>query len=257
MENEIVKKESTAVMAAPEGASDFQPMEQDSIRLPRLILAQGGNNNALLREGVAKEGDLINSLSKDNYGVQIEVVPLLQMPNTRIKWLPRDSGGGIACIARDGKMGHGDPHGKGTEDDQVGDQPCLGCEFFGNRDDKLGCTSNYQILAIVRETREPIMITGDMLKSSDRGVKDMLSMALIAFQSKGVRMFERSYLLKSTAAQQKQFHYFKLMCWPGNENKPLPPEEIAMLRQQYEYFKGSKVEAAAEEPVLNGAPKDW
>lgn len=257
MENEMVNKQASALMTAPVGSDDFQPMEQDSIRLPRLILVQGGNNNAMIRDGVAKEGDLINSLSKDNYGSQLEVVPLFQMPNTRIKWLPRDSGGGIACIARDGKMGHGDPNGTGTDKDVVGDQSCMSCQFYSNRDQATGCTSNYQMLAIVRSTKEPIMLTGDMMKSADRGIKDMLSLAVIAFQSQGIRMFQRSYMLTSTPAQQKQFHYFKLMCRLGNDNKPLPPEEIAMFEQQYNYFKGTKVETSTEEAGVEAVPKDW
>ena len=249
MENEIVKQEAKALAVAV-GADDFQPMDQDSIRLPRLILAQGGNNNPLIREGVAKEGDLINSLSRDNYGKEIEIVPLIQLPSSRIKWLPREDGGGIACIARDGKHGHGDPG------DTLKDNECTECPFFHDRDSKTGCSSNYQILALARGTKEPIMLTGDMIKPSDRGIKDMLSMALIAFQSKGLRMFQRSYTLKSTPAQTKQYNYFKLMCWPGNNNQPLPAEEVALFEQQYSYFKGSKVEAATEEGS-EGAPKDW
>lgn len=250
MKNEIAKQETKAVSTPMANMDEFQPMEQDSVRLPRLILAQGGNNNPLIREGVAKEGDLINSLSKDNYGKEIEIVPILQLPNSRIRWLAREDGGGIACIARDGKHGYGDPG------DTIKEHECTDCPFFNDRDAKTGCSSNYQILALSRATKEPIMLTGDMIKPADRGIKDLLSMAFIAARSKGIRMFHRSYLLKSTPAQTKQYNYFKLMCWPGNNNQTLPADEIALFEQQFEYFRGSKVEATTESSE-EGAPKDW
>lgn len=249
MENEIAKQE-TKQIAKVDQMDEFQPEIQDSIRLPRLMLVQGGNNNPFLREGVAKEGDLINSLSKDNYGREIEIVPLIQMPNTRIKWMPRENGGGIACLARDGKHGYGDPG------DTLENHDCSACPFFNDRSADTGCSSNYQILAMVRGTKEPIMLTGDMAKASDRGIKDLLSMAFVLARSKGIRMFQRSYVLKSTPAQTKQYNYFKLMCWPGNNNQVLPEDEVSIFRQQYEYFKGTKVEASQEDHG-DGGQKDW
>lgn len=257
MTNEIAKQDSKQIAKTDVGQMDeFQPMSgEDTIRLPRLILVQGGLNNAVIKEGLAKDGDLINSLSKDNYGQEIEVVPLLQQKSARIRWTPRDAGGGILCIARDGENAHGINAIDPSKDDEPAVHNCSSCPLFNNRDAKTGCSSNYQIVAMVRDTKEPIILTGDMTKASDRGIKDLFSMAVMNAH-KGYRMFQRSYILKSTPATTKQYNYYRLTCLPGNKNMPLDGEEAAVFDRHSRFFRESKVEAS-HEPDNGEGKGDW
>jgi len=213
---------------------EFQPMDnQDTIRLPRLIMIQ--DKSPLVEEGLGKPGDLINSLSKENYGASVEVIPLIQTKNTRIRWQPRGLGGGIMCISRDGKNGNGNPGGE-----------CASCVFYANRrgkdqNDDQWCSSNYQVIGLVRASREPIMLAADSIRPSEMGIRDMLGMARIA-ASKGIRLFGKSYVLRTALTKNNLGSFFKLQCVPGNNNAPLPDEELTYLEEQMTFFRGQKVD---------------
>jgi len=238
MSNDIEPKTKTDLAPPAGDMGGFQPLDpEDVIRLPRLQLAQGGKNNPYIKEGVAKDGDLINSLSKENYGQSIEVIPLVQRKSTRIRWATRDSGGEMLCIARDGIHGQGDPG-----DTQ---ESCLSCPY-GNvkkakdKDDDQWCSSNREIVALVRDTKEPILLTADSIKPADRGIRDMLDIARLAW-SKGIRMYQKSYIIKVIEAEYKGYNFYKLACSPGNENKVLEENEWAPLAKQAQFFEKSKV----------------
>ena len=242
---------------------EFQPVDQgDTIRLPRLVLVQGGQNNQLIREGVATDGDLMNSLSKEQYGRDIEIVPLVQKRSTRIRWKSRDDGGGMLCIARDGVHGEGDPG------DSIDGNFCLRCPYANKRKpvDKMDsdwCSSNFEIIAMIRSTKEPIILTADSIKSADQGIRDMLGMARIN-AAKGLRMWQKSYVLRSVPGKSGEFNFFKFGCMPGNNNQPLPADEMESLSKQSQFFQASDVQgeapvdpkpAAAE--ACDGVPKEW
>lgn len=70
--------------------------------VPRLKLMQALSPE--VADGVAKDGDMVNSITKENYGTSLEFIPILAA-KSRILWLPRIDGGGIACSAPDGKHG--------------------------------------------------------------------------------------------------------------------------------------------------------
>ena len=255
MSKDIAKKADT--LPEKQKTTDmggFQPLEQDDIiRLPRLQLVQGGKNNPYIKEGVAKDGDLINSLSKENYGQAIEVVPLGQRRSTRIRWSTRDSGQGMLCIARDGTHGQGDPG-----DTQ---ESCLACPYGGikkarSKDDDQWCSSNREIVALVRDTREPILLTADSIKPSDRGVRDMLDIARIAW-SKGIRIYQKSYIIKVVEAEYKGYNFYKLACSPGNENKVLPETEWTPLAKQAQFFEASKIETEEAPGETTDTKGEW
>jgi len=257
---ELVKANSIADM------DEFQSMDDaDTIAIPRLVLVQGGLNHQAVKDGLAKDGDLINSLNKDNYGSSIEVVPLLQMPSSRIRWKARGSGGGMLCIARDGKHGSGDPG------DSLQNNECVHCPFYSSRkpqggpgvqkaDDEGWCSSNYQIVALVRDTKEAIMLAADSIKSADAGIRDMLGMARLN-ANKGLRMFQKSYILKAVPASSNGFNFYKTTCVPGNNNKPLDENEVEFMRGQMQFFKTAKVNVEHDDRPVANAPaeeaKDW
>jgi hypothetical protein len=232
MKHEIEKKETMPTVSISQ-MTEFQPIDEgDTVTLPRLSLIQGKRQE--IKDGIAKEGDLINSLSKENYGPSVEIVPIVQRKSTRIRWKDRDLGGGMLCVARDGKNGTGDPGGQ-----------CQSCVFRDDHYSKTGCTINYEIIAIVRGSKEPIILAADSIKPADRGVRDLLGMARMN-ANKGLRMFQKSYILKSVEAKNKQYEFFKLSCLPGNDNKPLPEDEAKFMEMQAQYFLGAKIDVEIE-----------
>lgn len=236
MTNELDVKQNGAVTThgTIKDMPEFQPMEnQDTIRLPRLVMVQEKRQE--IKDGIAKPGDLINSLSKENYGSSIEIIPLVQLTSSRIRWGARSAGGGMLCVSRDGETGQGTPGGT-----------CAKCPFFsirkgqGPMDDKW-CSQSYQIIALIRSTREPIMLTADSIRPSDTGIRDMLGMARMA-ANKGIRMFGKSYIIKTGIAKNAMGEFFKLHCLPGNNNAPLPQEEVDSLAGQMQFFRGANVD---------------
>ena len=257
MENEIVKQEAKAVAVreAIPAEEQFVPLDsQDALPLPRLILAQGGLNNKLIKEGAAKDGELLNSLSHDIYGSEVEVVLLFQLPNARIRWIPKTEGGGIRCKARDGNNAFGVNVGEESPSNLPASHSCPECPLYNLRDGKTGCSSNYQIVGMVRSTKEPILFTGDIIKPSDRGIRDMLGLARSNYQTRKLAIFNLSYVIKSVAAESKGFNFFKMAVSIGNNNQPLPQDEIDFYESQFRLLKGSKIEVVEDE---EGAPKDW
>ena len=69
---------------------------------PMLTLVQKMSPSEHL--AVAKEGEMINNLTLENYGKSITIVPILYRKQ-RIMWIPRKQGGGIECRSFDGKQG--------------------------------------------------------------------------------------------------------------------------------------------------------
>lgn len=236
-ELDTVKKNEIATTMSD--MPEFQPMEnQDTIRLPRLVMLQEKRQE--VRDKLGNPGDLINSLSKENYGTSVEVVPLVQLVSSRIRWSARSSGGGIQCVSRDGVTGQGNPGGT-----------CSACPYYsvrkgqGPMDDKW-CALSYQIIALVRSTREPIMLMADSIRPSDAGVRDMLGMARMA-ANKGIRMFGKSYLIKTSLTKNAMGEFFKMICQPGNDNALLPQDEVDFFAGQMDFFRGTKVDSEHQE----------
>ena len=253
MENKEIVKQDAQVPATIAQMDEFQPYSvDDTIKLPRLILAQGGRNNQIIKDDLAKDGELVNSLSKENYGKEIEIIPLLQKKSSRIRWKARTEGGGILCIARDGEHGQGDPG------DSIDGNLCSKCPYFqvrkgqGQADDKW-CSQNYEIIALVRASKEPIILAADSIKPADAGIRDMLGMARLN-ANKGYRMYQKSYILRVKDAEANGYNFFKLACVPGNSNLPLPQEEFEFMLSQSNFFKGSHIEADIESKEGDVAP---
>lgn len=256
MDKDLITKEETPI-AKPVGLNqmdEFQPIEQDdTIRLPRLMLVQGGLNNQVIKDGLAKDGDLINSLSKENYGQSIEIIPIIQRKATRIRWQSRANGGGILCVSRDGEHGGGDPG------DMLEGNLCSICPFFMKRKAKDNmdtdwCSYNYQLIALDRKSKEPLVLSADSVKPSDNGIRDMLGIARLA-GAKGIRMWQKSYVISVKQAEANGYSFFKLTCTPGNNNQLLPKEEMEFFEAQFNFFRGAKIDADMEEHTKE--PEDF
>ena len=240
-----IEKNDPAEMAVPERYSDapeMQPQEEgDTIRLPRLALMQGGQKRPEIAEGLCEDGDLFNTVTKQTYNKEVEVVPVFQLPMTRIRWGPREAGGGLMCVSRNKSKPSGDP-GDGLAS-------CEECSFYRNQDPKEGCSNNYELIVLVRQgdhpgAWEPVLLTGTTVKPSDRGVRDMISIARNGYRM-GVRLFHKSYVLKSIFTSNKRGDKFWAMtCTPGNKNGKLPEDQINVLESMMKTYQAANINTA-------------
>jgi len=126
----------------------FEEVGQGDITIPQLRLCQALTPQKT--EGEAKyidglrDGEHFNTVTEENYGKVVKIVPLMMYKN-RIRFAPKDDGGGILCRSDDMVRGVGDPG-----------VACATCEFnkFGTAKNGEGkgkaCTEffNFPVLVI-------------------------------------------------------------------------------------------------------------
>lgn len=252
MTNEIQKNtEKPLATLSPDQMPELQPPDDgDTIKIPRLKLIQDLSPER--KEGIAKAGSFINSLTKEEYGGQIKIVPLVQRPMTRIRWAARDQGGRLLCISRNKTKPSGDP----------GDvlQDCQACEFYKNFDPKLGCTTNYEMIALIINGEdpkfwEPILIVAESTRPSDSGFRDIV--ANIRFNAgRGIRMFHKAYELKSLITKNNKGEFYKVSCIPADKNGLLPLDTIDFLEAQVRFFLGAKIDTEGAHEEKATAPAE-
>ncbi len=111
------REEVPAYLRRAENAppAGLENMERGDMVLPRLGLCQSNSpqrskQNPKFISGIA-EGNYFNSVTRQNYGERVRLVPLL-FYKSRILFRPYEEKGGILCQAQDAKMGTGNPGGE-------------------------------------------------------------------------------------------------------------------------------------------------
>lgn len=101
--NEIaeVKEGTTEVGQVMEAPMGFEDEEAGDMIIPRVKVVQTLSPEK--KEKKADEGDIINSLTLDKLNGK-KFIPVFKF-NNNILWKSRSEGGGIMCMARDGKCG--------------------------------------------------------------------------------------------------------------------------------------------------------
>lgn len=100
MSNEITEQNKQLLATQNEVPMGFEEEEEGDFIVPRIKMV-----NALSperKEKIADEGDIINSLTKENLNGKV-FIPVFKFNNV-IKWKDRADGGGIEAISRDNKI---------------------------------------------------------------------------------------------------------------------------------------------------------
>ena len=138
----VVKQDSALVPAyvQHEGPNaGLEKMERSDWTLPRLGICQSMSpqrtkSDPKYIEGLS-EGEMFNSITTENYGASVKLVPLL-FYKTRLLFKEN----GLVCQAADGKHGVGDPGGD-----------CLACplsQFQGNERPSCYLLNNYPAIVL-------------------------------------------------------------------------------------------------------------
>lgn len=172
VEKDLITKEETELVAQrPMG---FEDEEAGDMIIPRVKVIQTLSPER--KDGEAEEGDIINSLTKDKYNGKM-FVPVFKF-NNNIEWKPRSEGGGIKCIARDGKTG---------EDEDGTILWCATCrrnEFDNTKQGKDAapkCTKYINFFGFFAGERMPIILSFGKTNYSEG--KKLYSLAKVTMQN--------------------------------------------------------------------------
>lgn len=194
MSEELSRMNQTAMTNAQGNMPlGFEDEEAGDVIIPRVKVIQALSPER--KDKIADEGDIINSLTKDKLNEKT-FIPVFKF-NNNVWWRDRSEGGGINCIARDGKVGIK------SDDTQIMCAACRRCEFDNTKSGKEAlptCTKYINFFGFFEGERMPIILS--FSKTSYNEGKKLYSLAKVTMQN----MFNYGYKLSA-----------KLMSKGGNE----------------------------------------
>ena len=174
MTDEIMKREEQALVSQVEGPLGFEDEDADDMIIPRVKVIQMLSPER--KEGIANEGDIINSLTKEKLNGK-KFIPVFKF-NNNIWWAARSDGGGILCMARDGKMGQ-------TNDGMTKMcAQCRKCEFDNTKQGREAipvCTKFINFFGFFEGERMPIILSFG--KTNYNEGKKLYSLAKVTMQN--------------------------------------------------------------------------
>ncbi len=192
-EQALATQAANAVSTQVEIPMGFEYEEAGDMIIPRVKVIQTLSPER--KEGKASEGWIINSLTGEQLNGEV-FIPVFKF-NNNIDWKPRSDGGGILCIARDGK------HGEASDGTQLICASCKRCEFDNTKQGKDAipkCTKYINFFGFMSGSRMPIILS--FAKTSYNEGKKLYSLAKVTMQN----MWNYGYKLNE-----------KLMAKSGNE----------------------------------------
>jgi len=182
---------TTAIAARPAGKANmtkimgkgFENLSREDILLPRILLLQAQSPQVM--EADERPGTFYLNLSNKGLGEKFVITPILHY-RSRIKWVPRDDGGGIDCSAQDAKR----------PSDTKYAAACADCKFKDwndkaekKKDQQPECVMYDNFVVLLGNETEPVILS--MSKSSAKVAKKFYSMAAL----KGGNFFDHAYEL--------------------------------------------------------------
>ena len=175
MSKELIEKASAEVAAANTNVPmGFEDEESNDLIIPRVKVVQTLSPER--KEKVAEEGDIINSLTKERLNGK-KFIPVFKF-NNNVWWKDRSEGGGILCMARDGKVG------KTSDEQTMLCQQCRRCEFDNSKTGKDAlptCTKYINFFGFFEGERAPIILS--FSKTSYNEGKKLYSLAKVTMQN--------------------------------------------------------------------------
>jgi hypothetical protein len=188
------EEKETAVGKAYEAPLGFDDDDDtDDVIIPRVKVIQTLSPER--KEKEAEEGDIINSLTKERLNEKV-FVPVFKF-NNNINWRDRSDGGGILCIARDGK------NGEASDGTHLICAACRKNEFDNSKQGREAipvCTKYINFFGFFAGEKMPIILS--FAKTNFKEGKKLYSLAKVSMQN----MWNYGYTLTE-----------KLMVKGGNE----------------------------------------
>ena len=170
----VVKEETTELVNQTGMPLGFEDDDANDMIIPRVKVIQTLSPER--KDKIANEGDIINSLTKEKLNGKV-FIPVFKF-NNNIWWKDRSEGGGIRCIARDGKIGI---RSDGTT---LVCASCKRCEFDNTKQGKESlptCTKYINFFGFFAGERMPIILS--FAKTSYNEGKKLYSLAKVTMQN--------------------------------------------------------------------------
>lgn len=170
----VVKEETTEVANQTGMPLGFEDEDANDMIIPRVKVIQTLSPER--KDKIANEGDIINSLTKDKLNGKV-FIPVFKF-NNNIWWRDRSDGGGIRCIARDGRLG---TMSDGTN---LVCASCKRCEFDNTKQGKESlptCTKYINFFGFFAGERMPVILS--FAKTSYNEGKKLYSLAKVTMQN--------------------------------------------------------------------------
>jgi hypothetical protein len=178
----VVKEETTEIANQTGMPLGFEDDDANDIIIPRVKVIQTLSPER--KDKIANEGDIINSLTKEKLNGKV-FIPVFKF-NNNIWWRDRSDGGGIRCIARNGRLG---TMSDGTN---LVCASCKRCEFDNTKQGKESlptCTKYINFFGFFAGERMPIILS--FAKTSYNEGKKLYSLAKVTMQN----MWNYGYVL--------------------------------------------------------------
>ena len=185
-----------------EAPMGFEDEEAGDMIVPRIKVVQTLSPER--KEKVAEEGDIINSLTKEKLNGKV-FVPVFKF-NNNIDWKDRADGGGIQCIARDGKMG------EKSDGTKMMCASCKRCEFDNTKQGKEAapkCTKYINFFGFFAGERMPIILS--FAKTNYNEGKKLYSLAKVTMQN----MWNYGYTLNEKLMAKGNNEWFIITTTPA------------------------------------------
>lgn len=174
MNNEIMEKKSEEVALQEGMPMGFEDEEVDDVIIPRVKVIQTLSPER--KDKIAEEGDIINSLTKEKLNGKI-FIPVFKF-NNNVWWKDRSEGGGINCLARDGRVG------SLSDGTTMLCASCKRCEFDNSKQGKEAvptCTKYINFFGFFAGERMPIILS--FSKTCYNEGKKLYSLAKVTMQN--------------------------------------------------------------------------
>lgn len=194
MSNTELMKNDPNELAMQNGAPmGFEDEDTSDVIIPRVKVVQTLSPER--KDKIAEEGDIINSLTKEKLNGKV-FIPVFKF-NNNVWWKERSEGGGIKCMARDGRVG------SMSDGTTIMCAQCRRCEFDNTKQGKEAlptCTKYINFFGFFAGERMPIILS--FSKTCYNEGKKLYSLAKVTMQN----MWNYGYTLSE-----------KLMAKGGNE----------------------------------------
>lgn len=174
MSNEMMKREMDDLALQSNVPMGFEDEDADDVIVPRVKVIQALSPER--KEKIADEGDILNSLTKERLNGKV-FIPVFKF-NNNVWWRERSEGGGIKCIARDGRCG------QMSDGTLLTCAQCRRCEFDNTkqgRDAMPTCTKYINFFGFFAGERAPIILS--FSKTCYNEGKKLYSLAKVTMQN--------------------------------------------------------------------------
>lgn len=242
----LVAQQQAALATQSEAPMGFEDEDAGDMIIPRVKVVQTLSPER--KDKQANEGDIINSLTKERLNGKT-FIPVFKF-NNNIDWKDRADGGGILCIARDGKVG------KKSDGTQVMCASCRRCEFDNTKQGKEAlpkCTKYINFFGFFAGERMPIILS--FAKTNYNEGKKLYSLAKVTMQN----MWNYGYVLNEKLMAKNGNEWYIATATPAGATNE---EDRAFALELYKSFRNTiqdvnfDVEDTSSEAATGGATPD-